>query len=503
MVESRQLTKVLIANRGEIAVRIIRACRELGVRTVAVYSDVDREALHVRYANAAYHIGAPPPRDSYLNIGKIIDVARESGADAIHPGYGFLAERDDFAEACRDAGFIFIGPTPEAIRIMGDKQAARKRVAEAGVPIVPGTEQGLSDEELIRAAEKIGFPVMIKAAAGGGGKGMRQIDRAEDLPDGLAVAHREAEGAFGDGTVYLEERIENARHIEIQILADLHGNVMSLGERECSIQRRHQKLVEEAPSPLLNEAMRQAMSEVAVRVARSVNYVNAGTVEFIVDKNRNFYFLEMNTRLQVEHAVTELVTGVDMVKEQLRIARGRRMEPTPETLHIHGHAIECRINAEDPYNNFLPSMGTISMYHAPTGPGVRLDSGMYTGWEISPYYDSLIAKLIVWGANRPQAIRRLSRALNEYRIMGLKTNLPFHQKLVDSHHFISGKFDTGFVEQYFDPEVDPAHLDPESAAIIATLVAHEQQRQASQIITPNERDTSNWKWIGRYERMHR
>jgi acetyl-CoA carboxylase biotin carboxylase subunit len=503
MVQSRQLTKVLIANRGEIAVRIIRACRELGVRTVAVYSDVDREALHVRYANTAYHIGPPPPRESYLNIGKIIDVARKSGADAIHPGYGFLAERDDFAEACRDAGIIFIGPTPEAMRIMGDKQAARKTVAEAGLPIVPGTEQGLSDEELIAAAGKIGFPVMIKAAAGGGGKGMRQIDRVEDMPAALAAAHREAEGAFGDGTIYLEKLIENARHIEIQILADMYGDVIALGERECSIQRRHQKLVEESPSPFIDEAMRQAMSKVAVGVARSVNYVNAGTVEFMVDKNRNFYFLEMNTRLQVEHAVTELVTGIDLVKEQLRIARGRHMEPTPETLHMRGHAIECRINAEDPYNNFLPSTGTISMYHSPTGPGVRLDSGMYTGWEVSPYYDSLIAKLIVWGANRPQAIRRLSRALNEYRIMGLKTNLPFHQKLVDSHHFISGKFDTGFVEQYFDPAVDPADLDPESAAIIATLVAHERQRQASQIITPNERDTSNWKWTGRYERMHR
>ncbi|HRE47784.1 MAG TPA: hypothetical protein PLD47_08665, partial [Aggregatilineales bacterium] len=329
------------------------------------------------------------------------------------------------------------------------------------------------------------------------------VHNAEDLPDALASARREAQNAFGDGTVYLEKYIENGRHIEIQILADMHGNCISLGERECSIQRRHQKLVEESPSPLVTEEMRQAMGAVAVAAARSVNYVNAGTIEFIVDKDRNFYFMEMNTRLQVEHPVTELVTGVDLVKEQLRIARGRKMEPTQETLQFHGHAIECRINAEDPYNNFLPSIGMISLHLAPTGPGVRLDSGIYAGYEVTPYYDSMLSKLIVWGANRPQAIRRLSRALSEYRIMGLKTNLPFHHKLVDSHHFISGKFDTGFIEHHYTAEVDEAKLEHESAAIIATLVAHADRQQAAQIVASPARDTSNWKWVGRYERMHR
>ncbi|CAG1015292.1 MAG: acetyl-CoA carboxylase biotin carboxylase subunit [Anaerolinea sp.] len=502
-VETRQLTKVLIANRGEIAVRIIRACRELGIRTVAVFSDADRRALHVRYADEAYHIGPPPPRESYLSIGKLIDIARRSGADAIHPGYGFLSEREAFAGACQEAGIIFVGPPPNAIRTMGDKQTARETVKKAGVPIVPGTEPGLRDEELLQAAEKIGYPVMVKAAAGGGGKGMRIVRTAEDLPAALASAHREAENAFGDGTVYLEKMIENARHIEIQVLADMHGNTIWLGERECSIQRRHQKLVEEAPSPFVNEEMRRKMGAVAVAAAQAVNYVNAGTIEFIVDKNRNFYFLEMNTRLQVEHPVTELVTGVDLVKEQLRISRGRKMDPTQESIQIRGHAIECRINAEDPYNNFLPSIGTVSLHLAPTGPGVRLDSGIYAGYEVTPYYDSMLGKLVVWGSNRPQAIRRLSRALSEYRIMGLKTNLPFHQKLVDSHHFISGKFDTSYIEQYFSPEIDQTHLDPESAAIIATLVAHQDRQKAAQIIAPPERDTSNWKWIGRYERMHR
>jgi acetyl-CoA carboxylase, biotin carboxylase subunit len=303
--------------------------------------------------------------------------------------------------------------------------------------------------------------------------------------------------------VYLERLIENGRHIEIQILADMHGNTIWLGERECSIQRRHQKLVEEAPSPFVTEPMRQAMGKVAVAAAQSVNYVNAGTIEFIVDRDRNFYFLEMNTRLQVEHPVTELITGVDLVKEQIRIARGRKMEPTQESIQFRGHAIECRINAEDPFNGFLPSIGMVSLHLPPMGPGVRLDSGIYAGYEVTPYYDSMIGKLIVWGANRPQALRRLSRALDEYRIMGLRTNIPFHQKLIDSHHFISGKFDTGFIEQYYRPEVDENKLDPEAAAIIATLVAHQERQQAAQIIAPNERDTSNWKWVGRYERMHR
>jgi acetyl-CoA carboxylase biotin carboxylase subunit len=498
------ITKVLIANRGEIAIRVIRACRELGIRTVAVYSDADRQALHVRYADEAYHIGPPAPRESYLVIDKLLDVAKRSGADAVHPGYGFLSEREAFAQACIDAGITFIGPRPHAIATMGDKQSARETVKKAGVPVIPGTEPGLTDEELGNAArDHVGFPLMVKAAAGGGGKGMRVVRSIEELPGALGAAHREAENAFGDGTVYLERLVEGARHIEFQILADMHGNTIHLGERECSIQRRHQKLVEESPSPFLDDDLRLRMGEMAVKAAQSVDYLNAGTIECLVDKDRNFYFLEMNTRIQVEHAVTEMVTGVDLVKEQIRIARGRRMSHTQDEIHINGHAIECRINAEDPFNRFLPSTGEIALHLPPTGPGVRLDSGIYAGYEVTPYYDSMLAKLIVWGASRSEAIRCLSRALKEYRIMGLKTNIPFHQKLVDSHHFISGKFDTSFVEHYFNPSTDPARQVPEIAAILATLVEHHNKQQAAQIISPNERDTSNWKWVGRYERIHR
>jgi acetyl-CoA carboxylase biotin carboxylase subunit len=502
--KSQLITKVLIANRGEIAVRVIRACRELGIGTVAVFSDADRAGLHVRYADEAYYIGPPPARDSYLVIDRLIDVARRAGVDAIHPGYGFLSERAAFAEACAAAGITFVGPRPYAIRMMGDKQMARETVKKAGVPVVPGTEPGLSDEEIVNAAGSlIDYPLMVKAAAGGGGKGMRMVRQPDELRAALVVAHREAEAAFGDGTLYVEKLIEGARHIEFQVLADMHGTTIHLGERDCSIQRRHQKLVEEAPSPFMDEDLRRRMGEMAVRAAQSVDYLNAGTIEFLVDKDKSFYFMEMNTRLQVEHTVTELVTGVDLVKEQLRIARGRRMGPTQDSIHINGHAIECRINAEDPYNDFLPSTGRVTVHLAPTGPGVRLDSGIYAGSEVTPYYDPMLSKLVVWGATRPEAIRRLSRALEEYRIMGIKTNLPFHQKLVDSHHFISGKFDTSFVEQHFDPTVNPQKLNPEAAAILATLVAHHRQQQAAQIIGPNERDTSNWKWVGRWERMHR
>ncbi len=504
-IPSRQITKVLIANRGEIAVRVIRACRELGIRTVAVYSDADRAALHVRYADEAYYIGPPPPRESYLKIDTIIDVARKSGADAIHPGYGFLSEREAFSAACADAGIIFIGPRPDSIAAMGDKQSARTIVKKAGVPTIPGTEMGLGDDAIIHAANhEIGFPLMVKAAAGGGGKGMRIVRRAEDLESALAAARREAENAFGDGTVYLERLLEGARHIEFQILADLYGNTIHLGERDCSIQRRHQKLVEEAPSPFLDDDLRRRMGEMAVRAAQAVDYVNAGTIECLVDKNKNFYFLEMNTRIQVEHAVTELVTGVDLVREQIRIARGRRLDISQDDIRITNHAIECRINAEDPYNRFLPSTGTVTVHLAPTGPGVRLDSSIYAGYEVTPYYDSMLAKLVCWGATRPEAIRRMSRALGEYRIMGLKTNLPFHQKLMDSHHFISGKVDIGFIENnpLLMRESEDRSND-EIAAILATLVTHQQQQHAAQVISPNERDTSNWKWVGRYERMHR
>ena len=503
---SLKINKILIANRGEIAVRVIRACRELGIETVAVYSEADRTALHVRYADEAVLIGPPAPRDSYLKIETILDVARRTGADAIHPGYGFLSEREEFAQACQDEGIIFIGPPPHAIATMGDKQAARHTVMKAGVPVVPGSEPGMRDDDILAIAAQIGFPIMVKAAAGGGGKGMRAVYKAEDLPGALAAARREAESAFGDGSVYVEKMIEGARHIEFQILADTHGNTIHLGERECSIQRRHQKLVEESPSPFMDDDLRQRMGEMAVRAAESVGYVNAGTIECLVDKDKNFYFMEMNTRLQVEHPVTELVTGVDLVKEQIRIARGRRMGPTESFLQPKGWAIECRINAEDPYNNFMPSVGPITTILTPSGPGVRVDSGVYRGFEISPYYDSMIAKLICWGDDRAEAMLRMRRALSEFIIMGVRHNIPFHVNLLNSFTFIAGRIDTKFVEERFTMDVYESAPPPEeleAAAIAATLFAHRKAQLASQVVTRNERDTSNWKWVSRWERMSR
>jgi acetyl-CoA carboxylase biotin carboxylase subunit len=498
----QKFDKVLIANRGEIAVRIVRACRELGIRTVAVFSDADRNAPHVRYADEAHYIGPSPARESYLVIDKLMDVAQRSGAGAVHPGYGFLAERPVFAQACQDTGLVFIGPPARAIEIMGDKQMARQTVKAAGVPIVPGTEPGLHTEELMAAAEGIGYPVLVKAVAGGGGKGMRPVYDPMALPDAIAGARREAMAAFGDDTVYLEKLITEGRHIEIQLLADVHGNVIHLGERECSLQRRHQKLIEEAPSFVVDESLRQRMGAVAVAAAQAVNYVNAGTIEFLVDREKNFYFLEMNTRLQVEHPVTELVSGIDIVQEQLRIARGRRLRITQEDVKISGWAIECRINAEDPYNNYLPSTGTITVSRLPTGPGVRVDTGVFPGYEVTPYYDSMISKLICYGETRGEAVLRMRRALEEYRIMGVKTNIPFHQHMMDSHRFLSGQFDTQFVEERFSMSARVATHTME-AAILATLVAHRQEQQASQIIAPSERDTSNWKWLGRWERLQR
>ncbi len=501
--------KVLIANRGEIAVRILRACRELGVETVAVFSDADRQALHVRYADEAYRLGAAPARESYLRGERILEIALKSGATAIHPGYGFLAERADFAQACLDAGLAYIGPKPSAIAAMGDKAVARATVTRAGVPVVPGTEGegSLRDEELLAMAPRIGFPLLIKATAGGGGKGMREVRDLAEMPGLLHAARREAESSFGDGNVYLEKLVEGARHIEIQVLADMHGNAIHLGERECSIQRRHQKLLEECPSPFINDddEMRMRMGDVAVRAAQAVGYVNAGTIEFLVDKDKNFYFLEMNTRLQVEHPVTEMVTGVDIVKEQIRIARGRQLRYLQEDILINGWAIECRINAEDPYTNFMPSTGQISHIWPPTGPGVRVDTGVYPCFEISPYYDSLISKLIVWGETRAEAILRMRRALEEYKIVGVHTNIPFHQTLMDSHRFMAGQYDTRFVEERFSirEAVDGKGKDAEIAAILATLVAHQRTERAAHIIQRGERDTSNWKWLSRWERLHR
>ena len=499
--------KVLVANRGEIAVRIIRACRELGIETVAVYSEADRRALHVRYADEAYLLGPAQSRESYLRADKLIDIARKSGADAVHPGYGFLAEREDFAAACADAGIAFIGPKPSSIAAMGDKAEARATVIKAGIPVVPGTEDvgNMTDGDLLAIAPRIGFPLLIKATAGGGGKGMREVKSLEEMPTLLQSARREAESSFGDGNVYLEKLVEGARHIEFQIMADTHGNVIHLGERECSLQRRHQKLVEEALSPALDEELREKMGSVAVKSAHAVDYVNAGTIEFLLDKEKNFYFLEMNTRLQVEHPITEMITGIDIVKEQIRVARGRVLSYKQEDVRFSGHAIECRINAEDPYNNFMPSTGRITHSLLPTGPGVRVDTGVYPGFEITPFYDPMIAKLIVWGETRAQAILRMRRALEEYRIVGVRTNIPFHQTLMDSHRFMGGQYDTRFVEERFSMEDAEENREnhEEVAAILATLAAHQETERSAQIVNRNERDASTWKWVGRWERMHR
>lgn len=490
--------KVLVANRGEIAVRILRACRELGVETVAVYSEVDRDALHVRYADEAYDIGPAPARESYLRIDRIIEVALRAGADAIHPGYGFLSENPRFAGTCAEAGITFVGPPAKVIQAMGNKVEARRLVSKAGVPVVPGTYDALRDDEIIGAAEKLGYPLMIKAAAGGGGKGMRAVNSHGELPGALARARSEATSAFGDGSVYLERIINNARHIEFQILADARGQTIHLGERECSLQRRHQKLIEESPSPALNDKLREKMGDAAIRAAKAASYVNAGTIEFLLDKNMNFYFLEMNTRLQVEHPVTELVTGIDIVKEQLRIASGRPLHLRQKDVKPHGWAIECRITAEDPFNNFLPSTGRITSLSEPTGPGVRLETGIYEGLEVSLYYDPLIAKLCVWGETRAAAILRMKRALSEFRVLGIATSIPFHQKIMDSTNFIGGHFDTRFVEEKIQMEQGGSEEGEKVAAVVAALVTHDR-RQHALTITPSHSNarsgwrTSNWR----------
>jgi len=440
--------KILIANRGEIAVRVIRACREMGIATVAVYSDVDRAALHVRMADEAYPIGAAAARESYLNIGKILEVARQSGAEAVHPGYGFLSENARFARACTEAGVKFIGPTADAMERMGSKTRARQAMEKAGVPFVPGTSRGLeSATEAESVAERIGYPVMLKAAAGGGGKGMRLVERAGDLSSALEAARSEAERAFGDGEVYLEKAIVNPRHIEVQVLGDEHGNLVHLGERECSLQRRHQKVLEESPSPHVDDAMRAKMGEVAVRVAAAAGYTNAGTVEFLADQERNFYFLEMNTRLQVEHPVTELVTGLDLVQLQIGIAAGEKLPFAQKDVRLRGHAIEVRVYAEDPDNQFFPSPGKIARLAVPSGPGIREDRGIYEGWTVPLDYDPMLSKLIAYGSDRAQAIARMERALDEYFVGGIKTNLGLFPKILGSPEFREGKLDTGLLER--------------------------------------------------------
>ncbi|GGK19058.1 biotin carboxylase 1 [Caldalkalibacillus thermarum] len=441
--------KVLIANRGEIAVRIIRACRELGISTVAVFSEADRDSLHVKLADEAYCIGPTPSKDSYLNFTNLMSVATLTGVDAIHPGYGFLAENADFAELCAECNITFIGPRPDAIQKMGAKDVARRTMAAAGVPIVPGSRGLIEDvEQGIEVAEEIGYPVIIKATAGGGGKGIRVARNRDELVKGIRITQQEAATAFGNPGLYIEKYIEDFRHVEIQVMADKYGHVVHLGERDCTIQRRLQKLIEEAPSPALTPEKRQEMGEAAVKAAKAVNYTGAGTIEFIYDKDGNYYFMEMNTRIQVEHPVTELITGIDLIKEQMMVAAGEPLSFTQEDVTFNGWAIECRINAENPDRNFMPSPGKIEMYLPPGGLGVRVDSAAYPGYFIPPHYDSMIAKLIVWGKTRDEAIARMRRALDEFVIEGIDTTIPFHQRVMRHEAFISGKFNTKFLETY-------------------------------------------------------
>jgi acetyl-CoA carboxylase biotin carboxylase subunit len=475
------LKKILIANRGEIAVRIIRACRELGVSPIAVYSECDRTALHVRYADEAYAIGPSAPRDSYLRIDKLIDVAKQSGADGVHPGYGFLAENGDFASAVRDAGLTFIGPTPGAIATMGSKTAARAAARRAGVPVVPGTDDlfavDVADADIARAASAIGYPLLVKAVAGGGGKGMRTVTDPADLAGAVRAARSEAGAAFGDAAVYLERRLTRPRHIEVQILGDTHGTVLPFVERECSIQRRHQKVVEETPSLAVSPSLRAAMTSAAAAVASAVGYTNAGTIEFLLDEDGRFYFLEMNTRLQVEHPITEMVTGLDLVRWQIRIARGERLDLDPDQLlRPNGHAIECRIYAEDPDNNFLPSPGRIQQLRVPAGPGIRDDSGATAGLDVPIFYDPMISKLVAWAEDRPLAIARMRRALGEYLVTGIKTTVPFFAWLLAQPEFCAGRFHTTYLDEVLKarngrPFVEVTPDLEETAAIAAALEA--------------------------------
>jgi acetyl-CoA carboxylase biotin carboxylase subunit len=503
--------KILIANRGEIAVRIIRACRDLNISTVAVYSEADKSAVHVRLADEAYEIGPAPSVESYLRIDRILDAARRAHAEAIHPGYGFLAENADFARAVGDAGLVFIGPTPEAMDLMGSKVNARRVAIAAGAPVVPGTTEPLNSfDEAREVAARLGYPVMLKASAGGGGKGMRFVAREGELLSALETAQSEAAAAFGNAEVYLEKAVERPRHIEIQVFADTHGNFVHLGERECSIQRRHQKVVEECPSPIDAPSLRASMGQAAVEIARAANYVGAGTVEFLVsDITRDFYFLEMNTRLQVEHPVTELVTGFDLVREQIMVAAGEPLSFTQEDVRWNGHAIECRVYAEDPDNNFMPSPGRINFLRAPTGPGIRDDGGVTEGTEVSIYYDPMISKLAAWGRTRAEAIDRLRRALDEYGIDGIKTTLPFFRAIVRDDEFIMGKLDTGFIPRFnerqakrlehaSEEESSVSAIEQRDVALICAALDYERgQKQAAANHQPGAKEQSRWRMAGR------
>ncbi|KAA3617147.1 MAG: acetyl-CoA carboxylase biotin carboxylase subunit [Calditrichaeota bacterium] len=491
--------KILIANRGEIALRVIRTCNEMGIKSVAVYSDVDRKSPFVYSAYEAYALGGKTSQESYLQWQKILDIAKNCGAEAIHPGYGFMSENAEFAEAVEKAGMVFIGPKAESIRTMGNKTAARTLMIANKVPTVPGTEDAITDSsEAQKVARKIGYPVLVKAAAGGGGKGMRLVEKDEDFIEAVEGAAREAKAAFNDDAVYIEKFVEEPRHIEFQILADKHGNVVHLGERECSIQRRHQKVIEEAPSSLLDDDLRKKMGEAAINTAKACNYQNAGTIEFLVDKNRNFYFLEMNTRLQVEHPVTEMVNGLDLVEEQIHIAAGEKLRIKQSSLKFWGHAFECRLYAEDPDNNWAPSPGVIEFLNPADGPGIREDSGVTMGSEISLYYDPMISKLCAWGQDRKQAMERMKRALREYQIGGIKTSIPFLIRVFEHPKFQSGDFTTKFIEEYTDSLFSEPQEFSEIAALAAILGQMEEKKKVT-LNTPNSGSSkkSNWKTVHR------
>ena len=490
----KSIQKILVANRGEIALRVMRTAKEMGIKTVAVFSEADRNSVHVRFADEAVCIGPAPSNQSYLLGDKIIEVCKELGVDAVHPGYGFLSENADFAQKCEDAGVTFIGPTPYAIGIMGDKLSAKHAVKDFAVPQVPGAEGEVKDiEEGKNIAEKIGFPVLIKASAGGGGKGMRVVENREEFEEQMQLAVSEATSAFGNGAVFVEKYITNPRHIEIQIMADKHGNVCHLFERDCSIQRRHQKVVEEAPSAVLTPEKRKAMGDAAIEVARSVDYVGAGTVEFIYTEDHNFYFLEMNTRLQVEHPVTEMISGIDLVREQIRVAEGHELSFKQEDLKIIGHAFEVRVYAENPWENFSPDIGTLEVYKRPMGPGVRVDDGFEQGMEVPIYYDPMISKLVTYGENREEAMDRMIRAIDEYRVLGVETTLPFGKYVMQHEAFRSGNFSTSFVKEHFNPEkLTQVHNDElEMAAIFAATLV---QNDLNADVIPNKvNEPSNWK----------
>jgi acetyl-CoA carboxylase, biotin carboxylase subunit len=490
--------KILIANRGEIALRVMRTCREMGLAAVAVYSDVDRKAPHVRYADEAYPIGAAASTESYLRIDRILEVGRRCHAEAIHPGYGFLSENEEFARACEAAGIVFVGPPASAMQLMGSKTASRHAALAAGLPVVPGADRNLeSFEEIRRVADGIGYPVMLKAAAGGGGKGLRLVHVPGELESAWRNARSEAENAFGDASVYLEKYLDRPRHIEIQVLGDRHGHLIYLGERECSLQRRHQKVMEECPSPLVDEPLRQRMGETAVHIAKLAGYVNAGTVEFLVDQNRNFYFLEMNTRLQVEHPITELVVGIDLVREQLKIAAGEPLALAQDDVRMHGAAIECRVYAEDPENNFFPSPGLITRLKTPSGPGVRDDSGVYEGWTVPLEYDPLLSKLAVWGRDRGEAIARMRRALAEYDVQGIKTNLAFFRRLLDHPDFAVGRLDTGLIDRALASGLDDGRsAEAELAAMLAAALHANRSALKVDVQRPGGSESA-WKIAGR------